>query len=97
MLRNCFRLSASALLVVCQIGGLVAAAETVTVVGTLTDQGVECPAMQGDDGTLYTLTPNDMIGLVSPGARIRVEGSVAEMSICQQGVTIEVTKVAPAE
>ncbi len=74
-----------------------AQADTVIVVGTLTGEGVECPAMQGDDGALYTLTPRSAIGLVAAGARIRVEGRIAEISLCQQGTTIEVTKVEMAE
>lgn len=32
------------------------------VVGTLTDEGVECPALRGDDGQIYTLTPRDLQG-----------------------------------
>ena len=61
----------------------------VRVVGTLTDEGVECPAMRGDDGTLYTLGPADLVrGEV--GDRVRVVGRVAEASICMQGTTLVV-------
>jgi hypothetical protein len=74
-----------------------AVAETIAVVGTLTLGGVECPSMQGDDGTLYSLTPREKIEGAAVGTRIRVEGTVAEMSTCQQGITIEVTTVKPAE
>jgi hypothetical protein len=74
-----------------------ALAEPITVAGTLTGEGVECPAMRGDDGKLYSLTPKEKLGLTAAGMRIRVEGTVAEMSLCQQGVTIEVTKAEPAK
>lgn len=92
-------LLSSALVVV--PGGMFAAAaladETISIVGTLNGGGIECPTMQGDDGTLYSLTPRQAIGLVAAGVRIRVEGSLAEMSFCQEGTTIEITKVEPAE
>lgn len=70
---------------------------TVTVVGTLNDEGAECPAMQGDDGKVYTLTPRTAVGRLQAGARVRVTGTVAEMSFCQQGTTIEVTRIEPAQ
>jgi len=59
----------------------------VRVVGTLTDEGVECPAMRGDDGTLYTLGPRELVrGEV--GDRVRVVGRIAEGSICMQGTSL---------
>ena len=69
----------------------------VTIVGTLTSEGVECPAMKGDDGVLYTLALRDPRGLPFPGARLQVEGTLADISICQQGTTIEVDKVTPVD
>lgn len=91
-------LALSALIVIpCGFGASALAEETISVVGTLTGGGVECPTMQGDDGTLYSLTPRDTLGLVGPGLRVRVEGTVAEVSFCQEGTTIEITKVEPAE
>ena len=72
-------------------------AEEITVVGTINADGVECTAMTGDDGTLYTLTPRDAVGLAPSGTRLKVTGTIAEISLCQQGTTIEVTKVEPAE
>ena len=63
----------------------------VTVTGTLTDEGVECQALRGDDGHLYTLA-GDLSGF-STGDRVRVKGRVAEVSICQQGTTIEVRRI----
>jgi hypothetical protein len=75
---------------------VVAAGAAVSVTGTLTKEGVECPAMRGDDGKLYTLLPKE-IGKLGPGDRVHVEGSVAEMTICQQGTTIVVTRLEPAK
>lgn len=63
----------------------------ITVEGVLTDEGVECQALRGDDGQLYTLTGD--LGGFETGDRVRVIGTVAEVSICQQGTTIEVKKI----
>jgi hypothetical protein len=62
--------------------------ETVEVHGTVTDEGVECPAVRDRAGTLYTLTGTEVD--LEPGTEVRVEGRIAEVSICMQGVTIEV-------
>jgi hypothetical protein len=70
-----------------------AQSDRVTVVGTFTDEGVECPAIRGDDGSLYTLVPKSSVGLVGPGVRVRVEGTVQQFSTCQQGTTIAVTSI----
>jgi hypothetical protein len=67
---------------------------SITVTGTLTDEGIECQALRGDDGVLYTLTGN--LGAFSTGGRVTVSGSVAELSICQQGTTIRVTSIEQA-
>src|SRR5687768_15187311 len=53
----------------------------VTVTGTLTREGVECPAMRADSGRLYTLTTR---GRFQPGDRVRVTGTIAQVSFCQQ-------------
>ena len=63
----------------------------INVRGTLTDEGVECQALRGDDGELYTLT-GDLSGFEN-GDRVKVRGTVAEVSICQQGTTIEVQSI----
>ena len=68
--------------------------DALTVTGTLTDEGVECPALRGDDGRLYTLAGGDLSD-VSTGERIRVRGTVAEMSTCMQGITITVDSIEP--
>lgn len=63
--------------------------------GTLTRQGAECPVMRGDDGRTYSLA-GELRGF-RPGDRIFVEGRIAEMSICQQGTTIDVRRVSQAD
>lgn len=63
----------------------------ISMSGVLTDEGVECPAMRGDDGALYTLLPSAAIARFGPGDRLTVRGTAAETSFCQQGLTIEVT------
>jgi hypothetical protein len=67
------------------------AGQMINVRGTLTDEGVECQALRGDDGELYTLT-GDLSGF-EDGDRVKVRGTVAEISICQQGTTIEVQSI----
>jgi hypothetical protein len=68
----------------------------ITVTGMLTDEGVECPALRSDDGRLYTLATRDL-GSFHSGDRVTVEGTVAEVSICMQGTTIEVKAIAAAK
>jgi hypothetical protein len=63
----------------------------VAVRGTLTGEGVECQALRGSDGQLYTLTGN--LKGFNVGDRVHVTGSFAEASTCQQGRTIEVLKI----
>ncbi|HEY0429617.1 MAG TPA: DUF5818 domain-containing protein [Pyrinomonadaceae bacterium] len=74
--------------------------EAFCVEGTLTDEGVECQAMRSDGGELYTLT-GDLRGFGN-GDEVIVCGTIAEVSICQQGKTINVSwiskkPVKPAE
>jgi hypothetical protein len=66
----------------------------VTVVGTLTNEGAECPTLRANNGRLYTLAGNT--GPFRPGNRVRVRGRIAEMSFCMQGTTIEVEAIQPA-
>jgi hypothetical protein len=70
------------------------AGKKMVVRGVLTAEGVECQALRGDDGTLYTLAgvAGKMEGF-EVDDRVRVEGTVAEMSICQQGTTLDVKKI----
>jgi LysM repeat protein len=66
-----------------------------SVVGTITREGVECPAVRGDDGRLYTLA-GEVRGF-RPGDRVRVEGWPAQVSTCMQGTTIEVSRIRPID
>lgn len=66
----------------------------VVVTGVLTEEGVECPALRGDNGRLYTLAGST--GTYGPGDRVKVRGARAEMSICQQGTTISVRSIEAA-
>jgi hypothetical protein len=65
---------------------------TGTITGTVTKEGVECPAVRGDDGKLYTIATADRSKLTA-GARVRITGTLAQMSTCMQGVTINATKI----
>lgn len=62
-----------------------------TVRGKLTDEGVECPALRGDDGKLYTLL-GDLKGH-RPGDTVCVRARVAEISYCMQGTTLSVEHI----
>ena len=59
--------------------------------GELTAGGVECPALRGDDGVLYTLTGD--LAEFKAGDEVIVEGTLPEMSICMQGTTIQVARI----
>jgi uncharacterized protein len=69
--------------------------QSITVTGKLTDEGVECKAMRGDDGKLYTLTGD--LKDFRTGDRIKVTGRIAEMSNCMQGTTLSVEKIERAK
>lgn len=64
---------------------------SVTVTGVLTDEGVECQALRGDDGRLYTIA-GDLEGFAS-GDRVQVQGRIAQMSFCMQGTTLTVERI----
>ena len=64
---------------------------TRVVVGTLTDEGVECQALRSDHGDLYTLIGE--LHSFRNGDRVVVEGSVADVSYCQQGTTMTVLTI----
>lgn len=61
------------------------------VVGLLTGDGVECPAMQSLQGDVFTLI-GDLQGR-GPGDMVCVCGRPVEMSTCMQGTTIELTRI----
>lgn len=61
------------------------------ITGHLTDEGVECPALRSDEGTLYTLA-----GETAPyevGDRVVVVGAIVEFSVCMQGTTVRVDTI----
>lgn len=64
--------------------------DRMTITGVVTGEGVECLAVRGNDGQLYTLAGD--VGDLQPGDRVRVHGQRAEVSYCQQGTTIEVRR-----
>ena len=70
---------------------------TIAVTGTLTDEGVTCRAMRGDDGVLYKFGRTATIRSFRTGDRIKIEGKVTAVSICQQGTTVVVTHAEKAE
>jgi hypothetical protein len=86
-----------AAMVFCAASPALAQTETLTVSGTLTDEGVECRAMRGEDGKLYTLAPRSAATRFPSGTKIRVTGTVAVISFCQQGTTIQVRSVTAIE
>ena len=63
----------------------------IQVRGVLTGEGIECQALRTDAGQLYTLT-GDLCGFKT-GDRVRVKGEIAQVSTCQQGITIAVEKI----
>jgi hypothetical protein len=65
--------------------------DMLTLVGTLTDEGVECQALRARGNQLFTLTGD--LGGFQTGDRVRVVGSVAEVSTCQQGTTVVVRSI----
>ena len=69
----------------------VRAQEPIHLSGTFTDEGMECPAVRGDDGGLYTLV-GDVSGF-KPGDRVELVGTPVEISFCMQGVTLEVQAI----
>ena len=64
----------------------------VTITGTVTDEGVECPAVRTVENQLYTITGGNRDQL-RPGVRVRVTGEIAGISFCQQGTTISASKI----
>jgi LysM repeat protein len=62
-----------------------------TVSGVLTTEGVECQAMRSRDWELYTLI-GDLEGY-DDGDVVEVRGEVQEVSICQQGITLDVDEI----
>ena len=59
--------------------------------GRVTNEGGDCTTMRGVGDVLYSLLGE--LGSPVPDARVTVEGTIAETSVCQQGLTIAVTKI----
>lgn len=69
-------------------------ASEVTVTGILTDEGVECRAMREEKSNqLYTLIPRQKLNGFRNGERVKVRGSIAQVSFCIQGTTLAVTSI----
>jgi hypothetical protein len=62
---------------------------TICIKGKLTDEGVECQAFRSTDGELYTLV-GDLNGFQN-GDEVVVCGTIAGISFCMQGITINVS------
>lgn len=59
--------------------------------GRVTTEGAQCTAIRSVGDELFTLLGE--IGSPAPDSRVTVEGTIAQTSICQQGLTIEVTRI----
>lgn len=66
---------------------------SVRVEGTITDEGVGCPTMRGPHDELYTLAVSSFAARV--GDQVVVVGTIAEMSTCMQGITLDVREITP--
>jgi len=73
-----------------KLAGASSDGETFCILGTVTGEGVECPAIRGADGNLYTLVGK--VGELAPGETVCVCGTAAGVSYCMQGTTIAVTE-----
>jgi len=60
----------------------------VFVKGTLTDEGIECQALQAQNGELYTLVGD--LKDFQVGDTVYVLGTIVPISFCMQGITIAV-------
>ena len=65
--------------------------KSVCIKGSLTDEGVECQALRGENGELYTLVGN--LGEFRNGDQVIVCGTIADISFCQQGTTINLSSI----
>ena len=61
------------------------------ITGTVTREGVSCPALRGDDGRVYTLV--GAFDPLHPGDRVQVIGREAQSAICMQGTTVHVRQL----
>lgn len=77
----------------CATAGPVPPDGVLSVSGTLTAEGVECPALRGTNGELYTLAGG--LDEAAVGDEVCVKGRLVEVSICQQGTTLSVESISP--
>lgn len=68
----------------------------ITVIGTLTAEGIECQAMR-EDGTKKFYTLAGKLAGFKAGDRVKVVGTIAEVSYCMQGTTIAVSSITRLE
>jgi hypothetical protein len=69
-------------------------ANTLVLVGTLTDEGVECQAMREDKSNeLFTLSPPHKLDGFKNGDHVTVKGAVATVSFCHQGTTVNIASI----
>lgn len=99
MRRHWIRPAAAALIALALVGARCDDHQTspgkpVYVKGTLTTEGVECVALRGSDGKLYTLT-GDLQGFKA-GDEVCVVAHTVEVSTCMQGITVAVESIKPA-
>jgi len=78
-----------------QAGLRKAAGRKICVRGRLTGEGVECQALRGVDGKLYTLGKPKVAAKsgVEAGVEVCACGGVVAASVCMQGTTIAVTRM----
>jgi hypothetical protein len=70
--------------------------EEICLRGRFTEEGVECRAMRGPAGRLYTLV-GDLGDGPAAGGEACVCGWVAELSSCMQGTTVVATRIGPPD
>ena len=70
------------------------AAPKIVVIGTLTDEGVECQAMREDKTKkLFTLVPKSKLKGFKVGDHVRVAGTLPGVSFCMQGTTVSIVTI----
>lgn len=71
------------------------AATPIAILGTLTDEGVECQALRQDKTKkLFTLLPKSKLKGFKNGDHVGVIGTIQPNSFCGQGTTIAVLLIA---
>lgn len=69
-------------------------AKKITVIGRLTNEGVECQAMREDKTRkLFTLVPPAKLKGFKNGEHVLVNGTIVDISFCQQGTTVSIQSI----